>query len=112
MAQENNRQFLNGIFADKKNGNYGEYIDLHIPEMKRFLDSLQSLPLNSKGGLRLRITPQQTDPTRMSIYLNDWEPTQQAGQPLPQRTPSPSQSKPATGQKPAPAPSSGDDLPF
>lgn len=107
----NERQFLNGVFADKKNGSYGEYFDLHIPDLGRFIENLKQFKTNSKGGLRFRMTEQQT-PGKMSIYFNDWEPTGLPGAPqqLPQRTPSPSAGKPAA-KKPAPATNS-DDLPF
>lgn len=105
------KQFLNGVFADKKTGQYGEYFDLHIPNLGRFLESIQSFKLNSKGGLRFRMTEKQAQNGEMSIYWNDWEPT---GQPqIPQRSAPPS--APRQPQKPAPgsvASTSYDDLPF
>jgi len=107
----NEKQFLNGVFADKKNGQYGEYFDLHIPELERFITNLRAFRTNSKGGLRFRMTEKQAKNGEMSIYFNEWEPT---GQPsISQRTASPTaqQSQRSFGQKPAPVDNS-QDLPF
>lgn len=113
----NEKQYLNGVFADKKNGNYGEYIDMHIPNLERFIENLRAFKTNSKGGIRFRITEKQAQNGEMSIYYNDWEPT---GQPsIPQRTAAPSQApkqqyaKPTQKQQPAYSGSNDDSqLPF
>lgn len=100
----NEKQYLNGVFADKKNGSYGDYIDMHIPNLERFIENLRGFKTNSKGGIRFRITEKQAHNGEMSIYLNDWEPTGTPG--IPQRTAAPQ------AQRQASTPTDNSELPF
>jgi len=93
MAEQ--KQFLNSIFADRKNGQYGEYFDLHITNVESFINNLRAFGTNSKGGLRFRMSGKKDNQNEMTIYLNAWEPGQ--NQPIPERTAPPVPQQAYTG---------------
>lgn len=108
------KKFLNGVFIDKKVSQYGTFYKLHIPNMEQFIANLQEVELNEKGGARFVLTDQKNDTNKGSIYVDDFQPTPQNQQPLPQRTAPPAGFKPVSQAKPAakPAGKSKGDLPF
>ena len=110
------KKYLNGVFIDKRTGQYGTFYKLHVPSMEQFIANLQEVELNDKGGARFIITDQKNDPSKGSIYVDDWQPTpQQAPQSLPPRSAPPAGFKPVSQAKAAAAPQakkSKSDLPF
>lgn len=58
-----NSKYLNGFFATKKEGAYGEYISVGITE--EGIEALKNLPKN--GNFRnFTLTPQKNDPNKYS----------------------------------------------
>lgn len=111
MAQD--KQYLNGVFVDKKNGQYGQFYNIHIPNLEVFIQNLRNMPLNDRGGLRLVLTDKQSNPAEGSIYLNTFVPTTgNTSQPLPQRTPPPATPPQAPKQTTTASAGSKSGLPF
>ena len=55
--------YINGLFATKKEGNYGEYISVGITD--EGIEALKNLP--KSGNFRnFTLSPQKTDPNKYS----------------------------------------------
>lgn len=63
-------KYLNGVWADKGQGQYGDYWKLHITNRDAFLQEIMRFPVNEKGGLRFTLSPQK-DPAKGSISFYD-----------------------------------------
>jgi hypothetical protein len=59
-----NNVYINGIFAEKKEGEYGSYISIGISEQG--LEELQALATSAKGWRNLTLTPQKNNPNKFS----------------------------------------------
>lgn len=70
------KQYLNGVFATKKNGQYGEFFSLSFRK-EQVIEELQKLQADAKGFVNFTMTPQKADPNKCSIYLNDFVPSTQ-----------------------------------
>ncbi len=58
-------KYLNGIFFQKREGQYGEYFSIGITE--EGLKALQELPMNDKKIRNITASPQKADPNKYSI---------------------------------------------
>lgn len=111
-----NRTFLNGVQIKKKpEGQYGPWYNMWIPNLEEFIGHLRNLPLNAKGGLNFTISEQKSDPTKMSVALDEYQSGAQAA-PAPTPTRPPANFKPVPGtakpqKTPTPA-AQKSDLPF
>lgn len=86
MGQLPKKNYLNGLFVDKKQGNYGDFFSIWVPDIDAFINNLKAMPVvahtNPKTGvttksMRLTMTEQVT-PGKMSVYLDTWQPTNSA----------------------------------
>ena len=57
-------KYLNGLFATKKDGNYGEYISIGITD--EGIEALKNLPKTDKGFRNFTLTPQKNDQNKYS----------------------------------------------
>lgn len=67
MAQ-NNRNFINGAFANK----VGDYDLINIDISEDAIKAIQALPKNAKGMRRLTLGAQKNDPSKYSLYENTY----------------------------------------
>ena len=58
------QQYVNGIFATKREGDYGEYVSIGITE--EGIEALKSLPMTEKGFRNFTLSPQKNDPNKYS----------------------------------------------
>ena len=63
MANSNGK-YLNGIFIEQKDGNYGPYLSIGISE--EGLKALQDLPKSPKGFVNFTASPQKENPNKFS----------------------------------------------
>ena len=64
MANNNSSNYLNGLFATKRDGNYGEYISIGITDDG--IEALKNLPKTEKGFRNFTLSPQKNDPNKYS----------------------------------------------
>lgn len=65
-------QYIQGAFI--KQSKNESFIDFGIKK-KEFLESIEGLVADERGFINLTIAKQKADPTKYSIWLNDWKPT-------------------------------------
>jgi len=75
MGQPKN--YLNGIFAKKKTGQYGEFFSVGLKK-KEFIEQLNRIQEDERGFVNLVMTPQQADPSKYSVYEDNWKPNSSA----------------------------------
>lgn len=59
-----NSKYLNGLFATKREGNYGEYISIGITD--EGIAALQNLSKSENGFRNFTLTPQKNNPEKYS----------------------------------------------
>ena len=64
MANNNSSKYVNGIFATKREGDYGEYVSIGITE--EGIEALKSLPMTEKGFRNFTLSPRKDDPNKYS----------------------------------------------
>ena len=69
-----NKVYLNGVFAEKKQGQFGEFWSLWIPNKDEFIQNLHQLPTDARGGFNFTLSEQKNDPKKGSISLYQPEP--------------------------------------
>ena len=57
-------QYVNGIFATKREGDYGEYVSIGITDDG--IEALKNLPKTEKGFRNFTLSPQKSDPNKLS----------------------------------------------
>lgn len=72
-STKSSKEYVNGIFVNKKEGAYGEFFSVGIKK-DEFIQSLQAIDEDDRGFINLNMTPQKTNPNKMSLYINDWRP--------------------------------------
>lgn len=107
--QQTNREFVNGIFVTKREGQYGEFFSLGLKK-EDVIANLQALEEDDRGFVNLTMTPQKGDPNKYSVYVNSWKPGDNEKKSAP--TPAPKQQTPNKSTSKSKAPASTDDLPF
>lgn len=66
----NKREFIKGLFAKKV---AGPFTNLSIKKAD-FLSQIESLKEDEKGFINLTMAPQKNDPSKYSVWVNDWKP--------------------------------------
>jgi len=73
-SPKSNKEYINGIFISRKEGQYGEFFNVGVKK-EEFLKSIEAIAEDDRGFINLTMTPQKSDPSRLSVYVNDWKPT-------------------------------------
>jgi hypothetical protein len=71
---EKTKQYLNGIYASKRNGQYGEFFNLSFRK-QQVIEELQKLKEDDKGFVNFKMTSQKVDPNKYSVYVDDFVPS-------------------------------------
>lgn len=66
----NKREFIKGLFAKK---GAEPFTNLSIKKAD-FLSQIESLKEDEKGFINLTMAPQKNDPSKYSVWVNDWKP--------------------------------------
>lgn len=64
------REFIKGLFAKK---GAEPFTNLSIKKSE-FLAQIESLKEDEKGFINLTMAPQKNDPSKYSVWVNDWKP--------------------------------------
>lgn len=65
------KEFINGLFVKK--GKTEPFIEIGVKKQE-FLKHIESLEADEKGFFNLTMAPQKNDPSKFSVWLNDWKP--------------------------------------
>lgn len=105
-----NSDFLNGVFIKKKpEGQYGPWYNMWVPDMAKFIEELQNLPLDEKGGINFTISEQKADNSKMSVKIDTYKSQNQVAS-APAKAPA--GFKPVAGTAKNQAAPAGKKLPF
>lgn len=64
------KNYINGAFLTK----HPKYEIINLDFLESFLDNLRALPANEKGYRKVQLSAQKTDPSKWSIFENDFVP--------------------------------------
>ena len=68
----NQREFIKGLFVKKSNND--TFINIGVKKQE-FLDHIETLKTDEKGFINLTMASQKNDPSKYSVWVNDWKPT-------------------------------------
>ena len=68
------REFIKGLFAKKSNDTF---INIGVKKQE-FLDHIETLKTDEKGFINLTMAAQKNDPSKYSVWVNDWKPGKKA----------------------------------
>ena len=72
-SQGQSKEYINGIFVTKREGQYGEFFSLGIKK-DELIKTLQGMEADDKGFVNLTMTPQKSNASKYSVYVNNWKP--------------------------------------
>lgn len=75
MAQQQ-KEFAKGLFVNK-NPKIEGFIDISIKK-DDFVNFISNLEANEKGYVKFNMATQKNDPSKYSVWVNNWKPEGQA----------------------------------
>lgn len=69
------KEFINGLFVKKATD---PFIKIGVRK-DEFIKQIQALETDEKGFFNLTMAPQKNDPSKFSVWVDNWKPTKGAG---------------------------------
>jgi len=64
------KEFIKGLFVKKSNDTF---INIGVKKQE-FLNHIETLKTDEKGFINLTMATQKNDPSKYSVWVNDWKP--------------------------------------